>query len=326
MASVGRTAASLRRRRRLAAVAASVALGWPLGAFADDQTEFEYGRNRFEREEYDEARDRFQQMLDPALAPCSDVSEGKCRLTDPLFVQNARAYYAACLLQLKDAAGAEQQVDLVLRESLTFQPSQELPQEVLDLFDKRRAALEKELREESIAHQESTAAAQAKENETIAAHLAYVRALEKTASTYEVRDDNSRVVACIPFGVGQFQNGAVGLGVFFAASQVIAGATSIVTAVLHDELVADGEAAGSSRDATALNQDLDNLALANQISFAVWALSTVVGIAEAQVFFEPGEVRVKRRKLPPRPEPPKGLTPKVAVGDGYGVVGVGGTF
>jgi len=153
-----------------------------------------------------------------------------------------------------------------------------------------------------------------------------VSELEQTAGTELVEDENSRLVAAIPFGVGQFQNGDVGLGIVFAGAELIAGGASIITALLHTELAADGVAAGSSGDSEELNTDLDNLALANRLSFTVWALATVVGIAEAQIFFEPGESTSKRRRLPERPPRPKGLQPKVGVSSDGGFVGVGGAF
>lgn len=49
-------------------------------------------------------------------------------------------------------------------------------------------------------------------------------------------DEPSRWIAALPFGVGQFQNRDVGLGSFFASSEALMGATSIVTAAVEMKL------------------------------------------------------------------------------------------
>lgn len=316
-------------RRSIALLAGLVGLSALLvssDAQAADQYPFELAKTRWANQEYEEACDRFRDMLEESLPPCSTTDEAKCRLTEPVFIENARAFFAACRHMDGDPAEVEKQIELVLRANLRFVPSADLPTEVLDLFEKKRLELEDELRDQAIQEQEDKIKKQKAENEAINAHLAYVRELEQSAGSETVHDDNSRLVAAIPFGVGQFQNGDVGLGVVFAASQLIAGGASIVTALLHTDLAADGVAAGSSGDSAELNSDLDNLALANRISFTVWALSTVVGIAEAQIFFEDGEVTQKKRPLPKRPPRPKGLEPKVGVSPEGGFVGVGGRF
>lgn len=112
------------------------------------------------------------------------------------------------------------------------------------------------------------------------------------AATPAHAHEPSRWIAALPFGVGQFQNGDVGLGVTFATGQTLLGATSIASAVMVAHLSSAGAAArhpstGRPVDLTRLNGSIRAATTVNHIAFASWAALAVAGVIEAQVSFAP---------------------------------------
>jgi ATP phosphoribosyltransferase regulatory subunit HisZ len=116
-----------------------------------------------------------------------------------------------------------------------------------------------------------------------------------------VIEKHSRLVAAIPFGAGQFQNGALELGVFFASSQALAVAGSIASALVYNRLantnVNARGASGGRVDIAALNAQILEVAWVNRISFGTWAALVVSGVIEAQVNFVPERLVLRRRPL-----------------------------
>src|SRR5256885_62700 len=96
----------------------------------------------------------------------------------------------------------------------------------------------------------------------------------------------ARVIAALPFGAGQFQNGDVALGAFFAAGQVVLGGVSIATALLVSAL-ASRDVSRRPVDVAALNDRLRTTATVNRLAFAGWASLAVAGVIEAQVSLTP---------------------------------------
>jgi hypothetical protein len=139
-----------------------------------------------------------------------------------------------------------------------------------------------------------------------------------------VIEKHSRLVAAIPFGAGQFQNGAVGLGVFFAASEALAVAATIATTAVYDHLAgADVSPSGGPRvDITALNRRIVEVADVNRVSFAVLAAFAVSGVIEAQVNFVPQRLVLPRRQLARSPA----IRPLFSVDARGGELGVVGRF
>jgi len=133
-------------------------------------------------------------------------------------------------------------------------------------------------------------------------------------------EGESRWIAALPFGAGQFQNGDTGLGIFFAAGEALLGATSIGAVVAVNSLASrDLGLRPSSSDMSAVNESIRTAVTVNRIAFTSWAALTVAGIVEAQIRFAP-----RRRAClePPRPS----ITPTVVPVAGGGLLGVRATF
>jgi hypothetical protein len=138
-------------------------------------------------------------------------------------------------------------------------------------------------------------------------------------------EKRSRLIAFVPFGAGQLQNGDTGLGILLLASQALAAGSSIAFGAAHTFYASvdptKRAANGAIVDRSALAERIQIAALGNQISFGAWAALAVAGIIQANVAFTPG-VETRDRSGRPRPA----VVPMVvASGDGVSV-GLVGNF
>lgn len=135
----------------------------------------------------------------------------------------------------------------------------------------------------------------------------------------------SRWIAAMPFGAGQFQNGDVGLGIFFAGSEAALGVTSIVTGVLTMHLASASETKVTPDgrkyylDRAEANDRIRTLTTMNRIAFASLAAFAVAGVVEAQINFGP------RRAVPAEPAAPS-ITVSAAPVPGGGLIGFRAEF
>jgi hypothetical protein len=126
--------------------------------------------------------------------------------------------------------------------------------------------------------------------------FAAAAALGLSAAPARADDTRSRWVAAIPFGAGQFQDGDVGLGVFFAAGEALLGGASIAT-VLADHALGSTNVSSFRSSSNivvsidAINARISGVATANRIFFAGWAALTVAGVIEAEVTFSRRDTR-----------------------------------
>jgi hypothetical protein len=120
-------------------------------------------------------------------------------------------------------------------------------------------------------------------------------ALGLTSAPGRADDTGSRWLAAVPFGVGQFQNRDVALGVFFAVSEAAAGGAAIAAYAIVEQL-SRTKVARTTISLAGLNDELTRLTTANQIAFATWNVLAAAGVIEAQVSLRPA--RCKRDCAP----------------------------
>lgn len=301
-------------------MAAALALA-PAVARGGEEQEVELAQRHVDEFAYDKAAARIEVMLDPNGPACPrtpEVSGVGCRLTDRGFVRRARGLYAIALHGLKRPSEAQAQFRQLLLDDPTFSPSPaEYPPEVIRLFTEAKKAVEDEITARTIAQQKK----QKEYDEALEAYDVWIEEMEELASTETVVAERSRLIAAVPFGVGQFQNDSVGLGVLFLSleSGFLAGA--VVTGAVHGHLV---EANIETPTASAA-EDLETLKIVNITSMALLAATMIAGIIEAQVNFEAQVTRTRPRQVKPRP--PKPIPPtKVSlqgVPDAADAVGLG---
>src|SRR4026208_2323245 len=94
-ADLGRGRARRLLRGMSAAFGATLVFTVSTPARAEDASEFEFGKNAYDRGDYEGATNRFKGLLDPAAPACGTPSNGSCRLTGTECIERARAHRSA---------------------------------------------------------------------------------------------------------------------------------------------------------------------------------------------------------------------------------------
>ena len=298
-------------------------------ARADDAQAFELAKNPFDTGQYAEAHARLSTLLDSDLPPCEagPSPAGRCHLGSPELIERARALDAASLLALKHDAEADALIGNILRQNPSYTPSPAMfPQEVIDRFTMVRGTIAAELRgilqqREREAEQQRLVAQHARD-----AEQKWISDLERLAARERTVEPNSRWIAMVPLGIGQFQNGDIRLGIFFAAGEAALGGASLVAVAIVNSLASTNISLRSPTNqtvnVTALQANINTATLVNQVTFTAWGALTVAGVIQAQVAFVPEKVTFHDRPIPPRPK----LLPTVTPVAGGAIVGLVGTF
>ncbi|HJK97494.1 MAG TPA: hypothetical protein RMF84_09745 [Polyangiaceae bacterium LLY-WYZ-14_1] len=255
------------------------------GAFED----FRAAQEAFEAERYEQAARAFEALVggeEPAI-------------DDRVLIQESRKYLGVTYLYLGRPEAADQQFRRLLREDPAYPPldPQTWPPAVISAFETSRSRL----REETVAEEAARrAAAQARREALETQTAAYIAALEAQAAE-EVRvRRNSRWIAAIPFGVGQFQNGHDGLGWALLLSESALAVTSATFGYLHREL--DPQDALERNATPSSFERVERIyRLTNWIATATLGVLILVGIVDAQLRFVPERREVAPRALPPDP-------------------------
>lgn len=291
---------------------------------ADDAQELELAKNRFNAGQYDEAHQQFARLLEPSLPPCDKGPSGMCRLTDADMIERTRVLDAASLIALKRPGLADVEIEKVLRQNPAYAPSPALfPQEVVDRFTEVRGRLREEL--EKLAEQQAHEALKRRlgEQQARESQEKWISDLQRLAGQEKRVETNSRWLAMIPLGVGQYQNGDTRLGALFTTSEILLGATSLVSAVIVQNYSRfDSTRPCSPLCYEELNRNISTAATVNRISFGAFAAVALAGIIQAQVAFVPERVTSRVRAVPPRPK----VAPTVSLEPGNVGVGIVGLF
>ncbi len=272
----------------LAALAFSVGVAcFVAPAHADDLGDFEQARQAYEAQAYPRAVAAFSAL----------VGTNPPRIGDRLLVLESRKYLAASLLFVREPARAKEQFRLLLAEEPEYMLDPlAFPTEVLALFEQTKSEMQRaaqaQLQEEQRRLEETLRGRRDAEKQR-RDNLARLVGL---AEQGELRNQNSRWVASLPFGIGQFQNGHSGLGVALAMSQGIAAAVSGVSFLAHQRLRDERPSPALVDEARQREALWRNT---NIGAFAVFAGLAVLGILDAHVRFVPESVAPVRRQLPP---------------------------
>ncbi|MET0344342.1 MAG: hypothetical protein ABW252_25240 [Polyangiales bacterium] len=256
-------------------------------ARADELTDFEAARTRYERHDYARAVEAFRKL----------VGSDPPRIGNALLVLESRKYYAASLLFM----GAKDEARTQFRQLLQQEPEYALdplafPTEVVALFDDVKGDVRRELERRRTAEEaEKQETARAAEAAAQLQHQNLARLRELAEQEVELTR-NSRWIATVPFGVGQFQNGHKGLGVALAMGEGLAAVTSVITFVGHQNVADDRPTASELRETQRLEGAWFK---ANVASFTTFAALALIGIVDAHVRFLPARVRSAARPLPP---------------------------
>lgn len=276
-------------------------LALPSPASAGELQDFQFAETAYDAGDYREATQRFEALL-PSL-------------TSEILIRRSRVYLAAAYVHLGDRARAEGHFRELLRADPDFVLEEHLfSAAVVSLFNEVRAQVEQERRQRELEEQQRRERLRQLELDRMLRQRERMQRLEELARQEVVEQPNSRGLALLPFGVGQFRNGARGLGIAFAATEAVLLAGSVATWAWHRWLVGRDVAPDERLDFN----DRERVArISNQVVTGVFAAVALAGVLEAQIRFKPVLRFVRERELPddlPQVDP----EPEVELGLGLG--------
>ncbi len=236
-------------------------------------------------------------------------------ITDAALVNQARMIRGASAMYLGRLPDADAQFERILASDPKFEPDALLfPPGVRDEFRRIREKLEKAALEKAKGDEKSREIVALRAERTRL--VGQLGALRAYASEERVVARRSRLIATIPFGVGQFQNGEFALGVFFAATQGITLGAATVSFLYHQSLPVDPENENDARNAASTARIINWISLGSFVALAVG------GIVQSHIAFVPETHETRTRPLP------KGLALRPLVGPlpGGAFLGIGALF
>jgi len=315
------TASSMTKLRSVLLVLLAVSLA-AAPARADDAAELERGKSSYDAGRYAEGVERFRELLKPASPNA---------LREPTAIERARAYYAACLIALGRTEEADAEIEKIIRNNPVYSPDPvAFPGKVMDRFIEIKSRLKGEIEAAFRARSAAEAAAKAKAERQ---EREYIEALQQLARTETVVVRNSRWIAMVPFGAGQFQNGQEVLGYTFLIAESALAVASITTNVIWQGLMADyvpkrfpdpdSDTVTGTVDHPKFESQSETAKNVNRYTTGAFAVVALAGILHAQATFVPEFRETRVRPLPP---PPPSLTPKVGAGPSGFFLGLSGRF
>ncbi|HWL85618.1 MAG TPA: hypothetical protein VNO21_07440 [Polyangiaceae bacterium] len=284
-------------RSLFAAFAFAVCLTTGTLARADEQSELEKGRNAYLARQYDEADGRFRTMLDPKTGT----------VHDPSLVSQAYMYWGAVKIAKKSATEAGALFEQLLLKNPQYEPDPlSFPTSVLDAFSDTRSRIRERLNAQAKEAARREAERRVRDEEEKQKQIGRMRLLERMASEETITERHSRLVAFVPFGAGQFQNGSTGLGWFFLGAESLCFVVGTVAIPFYYSEKASfvnayNDPNGTSQTATA-QEHYDRArtwGFVNTLSYSAFLVTAIAGIVEANVRFEPQVTTVKKRAIPP---------------------------
>jgi hypothetical protein len=274
-----------------------------LPALADDLEDFEAARTQYDAQHFETAARLFEDLV---LGPVPRVRNVALRL-------ESRKYLGAAYLFLGRGDEARDQFRQLLEEdpAYTLDPLS-FPAAVQLAFDEARAQLEAQRREAERAAAERLDEEERQRLLRMAAEQERLRHLEELANYESIVVPNSRALASVPFGVGQFRNGNRTFGATLAVGQLALLIGSVGTYVGLRSLLAISAQCGAETDACPLElsapgappteDELEFIDRERRVRVSFYLLSSgfvallLVGIIEAHVNFVP-ERRQRRLRV-----------------------------
>lgn len=281
------------RRTALSSLLFVLMAAFALPVAADELSDFESARRNYDKQNYSKAAKGLESLVGGAVP----------RATNPVVRLEARKYLGATYLFLGKDEAAREQFRLLLEEDSDYDIDPvAFPEAVVRTFQEvKRDTSEDRARKEAL-----EAARQQRERsdkiEGLVRQQQRIQELEELASVETVEKVNSRWIAALPFGIGQFQNQDRKLGIMFAVTESALLVASIATFIGHNSL----------RDENPAPEELDRarrveraLRIGNWVSVGSFLSFAVAGIIEAEVRFKPVIRSTRERDLSedkPRPQ------------------------
>jgi tetratricopeptide (TPR) repeat protein len=260
---------------------------------ADELSEFESARRNYDKQNYAKAA-RGLESLVGGVVP---------RATNPVVRLEARKYLGATYLFLGKKDAAREQFRSLLEEDPDYDIDPvAFPEAVVQTFQE----VQKEVSTER-AREDALAAARrqrerSNEVDDLIRQQQRVQALEELAAVETVEKVNSRWIAALPWGIGQFQNQNRKLGIMFAVTESAFMAASIATFIGHNSLRDENPAPSEIDRARRVERALR---IGNWVSVGAFLSFAVAGVIEAVIR------TTRKRELPEDIEKPHTTGPQI---------------
>jgi len=248
-----------------------------------DEAELSRVVGLYEAGKYRECSSEIERLLDPT---------GRDPLRQSAIIENARVYWAACLLGAGETDAADAPLRAAIHENPQMKPPDNLvfPQPVVEHFLKVRDSLVNEIRaaEQARIKQAQTEARQ--RQQSLAKDRERLRLLEQLARQETLIFKNRRGFALVPFGVGQFQNREPGLGYTLLVSEVLAGGLFLTSVAWQSRMAGQAQEQrdqGNNVNETKLRRDLAIWGTLKRVSAWSFIGLALAGVAQAEYDFVP---------------------------------------
>lgn len=283
-------------------------------AFADGRAEVEKARASYLARNWAEAEERARALVDPVSG-----------LKDRALLSQARMILGAALIAQGKKDAAVEVFEKLVIEDTTFDPDPlSYPSDVVNTFIDTRAQLSERLKNQAVTLAKLEAERKAREEAEREKQRRWLELVKAQAQEEKITVRNSRLIACLPFGVGQFQNEQPTLGWIFLATEAALVVGTAVTLPMHFYARGRREHYVDTQDldlATQWDQRADQIQVANLILAGGFLAAAGAGILQANIEFKPEREERKRRELPPLGKLTPVVTPLAGGGAYVGITG-----
>jgi tetratricopeptide (TPR) repeat protein len=266
---------------------------------ADELSDFESARRNYDKQSYTKAAKGLESLVGGAVP----------RATNPVVRLESRKYLGATYLFLGKKEAAREQFRLLLEEDPEYDIDPvAFPEAVVQTFQEvqKKVAAERALQEALDAARQQRE--RSDEVEELIRRQQRIAALEELAASETVEKVNSRWIAALPYGIGQFQNEDRQLGIMFAVTESAFLAASIATFIGHNSLRDENPAPSEIQRARRVERALR---IGNWVSVGALLSFYVAGVVEAEVRFKPVIRSTRERELPEEIESPQTTGPQI---------------
>lgn len=264
-------------------------------AWADGRAELEKARASFLARNWSDAEERLRVLLDPNTG-----------LKERSLISQARMYLGASLLALGKTEDAKDTFEKLVLDDPTFEPDPlSFPGPAINTFIDVRSSLLEQIRNAQVAAAKLAAEKKARDEADREAQRIWLEKVKAQAGEEKITVRHSRIVASLPFGAGQFQNGQPVAGWILLGTEVAALAGTAVTygMYLHARTRENEELRRPAGDVNQLvpqyHQRAEDVRLVNLGFAGAFVALAATGIAQAHIAFVPEAAEKKKRDLPP---------------------------
>jgi len=273
----------------------------PSRALANELDDFQRAVTAYDAHDYANAVAQFETLVG------GDVP----RLQSAALVLESRKYLAASYLFTNQPTAADHQFERMLQQDASYQIDPVgFPAEVEQAFSAVKVRWQRARADAEAEAARIEAQTRAETAERARIEQARNAELLRLAETVRVERVNSRWLAMVPFGVGQFQNEHTDLGYVLAITEGALMATAAATWFWHvllereyDRIVAEGDVSLAPREIDRANFQVELARTTNRVAVVLLTAVMVAGVIDAQWRFRPTTSTEVRRPLHTEPTP-----------------------